>query len=261
MMSKQRESSLLILLLCGMFAISSCGGVEPARQTPAKTNASQEEKIVTLSPVKPDTAGETTMPSESIEVPAGEPPTVDGTIATEEWQNAEVEIFSDGSELLLLQAGGFLYLGIRANFKGMIAGNVFINQGDEISILHSSAALGTAIYQRGEESWQQKQDFAWRCRDSSNSESALAERAEFLEAEGWLAANGRMGTPNELEYKIKIPEQDFRLAVVYIKSSYPYEKVPWPVDLDDDCISPTPGGMPKILAFSPEAWKGLQLIR
>lgn len=136
----------------------------------------------------------------------------------------------------------------------MIAGNVFISRDDKIEVLHTSAALGTAIYQKNEDNWQQIQDFSWRCRNTGNSESALEERAEFLQDEDWLAANGRMGTPNELEYQIKISGQSSSLAVVFSKSSYPYEKVPWPANLDDDCIKPTTGGFPNILEFSPDQW-------
>ncbi len=143
-----------------------------------------------------------------------------------------------------MQDGEFLYVGIRANKSGMIAGNIFIQHGDEIQILHSSAALGTAIYHKSAESWQQIQDFFWRCRNTSNNASAQEERAEFLQNDGWLAANRRMGTPNELEYQIKIPDGDFRLAVVYIKASPPYEGIPWPPQITNDTIIPPAGGFP-----------------
>jgi len=196
---------------------------------------------------------------DSITIPMGNPPEIDGTISPGEWDDALVETFGDGSELLLRQADDYLYLGIRADTSGVIAGNVFIQRGDEIAILHSSAALGTAIYLKGEYSWKQLQDFTWCCRNTSSSESALKERAEFLQEEGWLAANGLMGTPNELEYQIKIPDQNFSLSAVYIKSTYPYEKVPWPPGLDDDCILPTPGGLPKEFYFSPDQWGMLEL--
>ena len=68
-----------------------------------------------------------------------------------------------------------------------------------------------------------------------------------------------MGTPNELEYQIKIPDGDFRLAAVYIKASPPYEKIPWPSQLTDDTITPTPGGFPDTFNFSPEQWVELNL--
>ena len=190
----------------------------------------------------------------SIPVAPEDPPILDGTISPSEWDGATIESFADGSQLFLMRNGEFLYVGIRAKEPRTIAANIFIQRGDEISILHASAALGTAIYRRGEDGWQQVQDFTWRCRNTGSSEAAQAERAEFLQDEDWLAANSLMGTPNELEYQIEIPDQDFRLAAVYIKSTPPYEEIPWPGNLDDVCIRPTPGGIPSTILFKPEMW-------
>ena len=69
-----------------------------------------------------------------------------------------------------------------------------------------------------------------------------------------------MGTPNELEYQIEIPNQEFRMAAVYIKATPPYEEIPWPALLVDDCIRPTPGGLPLELWFSPEQWVRLEFF-
>ena len=161
-----------------------------------------------------------------------------------------------------MHAGGYLYLGIRASTPGMIAGNVFINRGDEIAILHASAALGTALYQQGEGGWHQIQDFAWRCRSTGQGDAAQAERDAFLQQEGWVAANSRMGTPEELEYRIEIGDDDLlRLAVNFISTSNTDVKIPWPPDLEDDCIQPTPGGLPDIFNFSPEQWGTLEVSR
>lgn len=165
-----------------------------------------------------------------------------------------METFSDGSELLILQKEGWLYIAIRANTPGMIAGNVFLQQGDRVKILHSSAALGTAVYQKNGMVWQQIQGFDWRCRDTSYTEAAKAERADFLKQEGWLAANSRMGTPNELEYQIALGGDSIQLAVNFLRASNPGEKMPFPTGLDDDCILPTPGGYPREMRFSPERW-------
>jgi len=211
--------------------------------------------------VDPEAEGETEMSLIPIEVPLANPPTIDGTHDPAEWDAATVETFADGSELLLMQADGYLYVGIRAIEPGMIAANVFIQSGGEISILHASAALGTAIYKKDADSWQQTQDFTWQCRSTSLGDAAQAERDAFLQAEGWVAANSRMGIPNELEYQIKIPEDDFRLAAAYIKATPPYEKIPWPAELTDDTITPTPGGLPEIFYFSSEKWMILEILQ
>jgi hypothetical protein len=131
---------------------------------------------------------------------------------------------------------------------------VFIERGDEIAILHASAALGTALYEQGTDSWQQTQEFVWRCRETSNSEAAQAARAAFLKEEHWVAANSRMGTPNELEYQIEVTAETLRFAVSFLRASDPNVKIPWPSDLADDCIKPSPGGLPAQLRFSPDLW-------
>jgi hypothetical protein len=195
----------------------------------------------------------------ALTVPLGSLPVLDGTLSPGEWGTAAVESFQDGSELFLMQAEGSLYLGVRALDEGMIAGNAFIYTGDEIVILHTSAALGTAVYRKGETGWQLIRDFEWCCRSTGSSQAAVTERKRLLEMDGWLAANGRMGTPNEMEYRIDFTGPSIMIAVVYISSTPPYRKVPWPSDLMDDCILPTPGGFPLVMNFRPETWMRLEL--
>jgi len=197
-----------------------------------------------------------TLPIEqfTIPVPQGKPHLIDGTISPGEWDNAMIESFSDGSELLLMYSEGYLYLGIRANASDMIVGNVFINHGDEIVILHASAALGTAIYQKETDQWQLTQNFDWCCRGTGDNEAAQDERNAFLQKEHWVGTNSRTGTPNELEFQIEMTSESLRMAVNYIKVSEPNVKISWPSDLDDACIKPTPGGLPEHLQFSPDKW-------
>jgi hypothetical protein len=192
-------------------------------------------------------------------VPRGRPAAIDGTLAPGEWDGARVETFADGSELFLMADKDYLYLGIRSNTPEMIAGNVFIQQGDEIRILHTSAALGTAAYARGPENWQQTQVFDWRCRRTDLSEAAQAERDAFLQDQGWISINSRMGTPNELEYQIKVSGPTLRLAANLLRSSDPDLKVVWPGTLDDDTRRPTPGGLPPQMSFSPDQWAAIDL--
>jgi hypothetical protein len=194
-----------------------------------------------------------------VTVPALDPPTIDGTMSPGEWDHASRETFSDGSELLMLHHEGFLYLGIRADTEDMIVANIFVDHGDEIAILHSSAALGTAVYRKSADDWEQTRGFDWSCRRTDDSDAARAERAAFLREENWVAGNARMGTPQELEYRIALPGDTLRLAAIYMKVSEPNVKIPWPSDLNDDCVRPTPGGMPARLDFSPQRWATIEL--
>jgi CubicO group peptidase (beta-lactamase class C family) len=223
----------------------------PAVATPTTAPAGRDAPVLSETPT--GVSSSLTAPS-TIAVPQGNPPAIDGTMSPGEWDSAAVEPFSDGSKLLMLYSEGYLYLGIRANTPEMIVGNLFVDHGDEIAILHSSAALGTALYERRMGSWQQTQGFEWRCRRTDNGQAARAERDAFLQEEHWVAANARMGSANEAEYKVEMTNETLRIAVNFLRASKPDVKIAWPNALDDDCIKPTPGGLPVQMHFSPDRW-------
>ncbi len=187
-------------------------------------------------------------------VPFGDAPLIDGTLAPTEWDAAHIETFADGNQLLLMRDASYLYLAIRSATEEMIAANIYTAEDGQIIIRHASAALGTGIYQQNGSTWLKTQDFHWQCRATNNSATAQAEREHFLQGEGWLAANSRMGTPNELEYQIKITSETLSLAISFMRSSTPDERITFPVELADDTIQPTPGGLPETRNFSPETW-------
>ncbi len=195
----------------------------------------------------------------TLSVPYSDAPIIDGILEPNEWDAAHVETFADGNELLLTRDADYLYLAIRSATEEMIAANIYTAEDDRIIIRHASAALGTGIYQQNESTWLKAQDFHWQCRATNNSPTAQAEREHFLQSEGWLAANSRMGTPNELEYQIKITGETLPLAVSFMRSSAPDERVYFPVTLTDDTIQPTPDGLPETRNFLPETWLLLDL--
>jgi hypothetical protein len=231
---------MIIAILCGGCQDAGSASLPPASVTPTR--------------IPPTGTSVPTPEGITVSVPQGKPESIDGTISPGEWDDAVVERFTDGSELFLMHNEGYLYLGIRANTSEMIVGNVFINSGEEVRILHASAALGTAIYLNESDVWGQTQAFIWCCRDTSESESARDARLAFLQEDGWVATNSRIGRPNELEYQIKIGNEPLHLAVNYIRASDPNVKIPWPDELNDDCIKPTPGGLPEQLNFSLDEW-------
>ena len=191
-----------------------------------------------------------------VDVPLGSSPVLDGILEPGEWAGALQDKLSDGSELFLMHDGEYLYVGIRASAKGSGVGSICIDRGEQVAILHSSAALGTSIYEKDGAEWQQIQEFTWRCRDTGSSAAAQKERSEFLQAEGWLANNGRMGVPEEVEYQIAMPEGGLRLAVTFLGPPGFDSVAAWPQDLGDDCqnIKLITGPIPERLQFSPQTW-------
>jgi hypothetical protein len=192
--------------------------------------------------------------------PRGPSPVIDGTITAEEWKGARRESFSDGSELFLLRLGEELFLGIRARTEGLIAGNVYVESVDGVTIHHASAALGTAVYRKNGDVWRLVRNFSWRCRGAGADDAAEAEREAFFREEGWIASTSWMGVRHELEYRIRTGISPVRLAVVSLRASDPNVRIRWPADLEDDCVKPTPKGLPPTLSFDPDKWAILTAV-
>jgi Tol biopolymer transport system component len=74
----------------------------------------------------------------------------------------------------------------------------------------------------------------------------------------WL---GIRGSPQELEYRIQTGASPLHLAVTFLRASDPNVEISWPADLDDDCLKPTPKGLPPILRFSPEKWATIAIAQ
>jgi TolB protein len=189
-----------------------------------------------------------------IEVPVGSPPVVDGVISSEEWSTAKVGELTDGSELLMMADEEHLYLGIRARSEGL--GSVCVDRGEEVHVLHSSAALGTAVYSKTDAGWELVRGFSWCCRDTTLTAQAEEVREVLYQQDGWVASIVYMGTPEEMEYQIAMPGGVLNLAVTFLKGSG-YNSTSWsPSWLDDDCkrLSLIQGNTPEMLHFSPETW-------
>jgi hypothetical protein len=189
------------------------------------------------------------------------PPVIDGTLSPGEWDAARKESFRTGHPLYLMTDGEYLYVGIHSNYAGTLTGNVFIQDGDRISVLHSSAALGTAIYEKRDGSWYVVQPFTWQCRDFSDAPEAVAERAAFLEKDGWLGSIGPQGTLEELEFQIKLPREPVRLVVWFDSQEMRDVPIIWPPGTMD-FFSEIPHGDPlSPFDFTPDDWAEVRITR
>ena len=211
--------------------------------------------LITITPLKPTEIPE----SKDLEilVPGGNEATIDGVLSPEEWDPAYQTELVGGGELLLMHEGGYLYLGIRAKPEPVTS--ICLDQGDRVSILHSSAAIGTATYQQGDEAWEMIRGFEWCCREITDSPQAQELRSEHLQQNNWLASNGRMGAAEDVEFKIGMPDGLLRLAITSIGAP-DYEDIAWwPVDMADDCRTPRmiQGSLPDQAQFTVENWMTL----
>ncbi len=210
--------------------------------------------------------------SRALSVPPGDPPVLDGQLTPGEWDGALRQEFTDGGELWLLRSGDYLYLAVRVNFAAPqdVVSAVCLARGDQVFILHSSASLGTAIFQRDAAQWEATQTFAWALGEPPTDPTAAEQqRQTFLAESRWLATLGTATTTGAVEYQIAIPDEPFSLALAYLlpPRAAKLEAAWWPVDLADDCrkISLLQGdagqeqSAPLRLKFAPETWATIQL--
>ncbi len=217
-----------VCLLIFLILTAGCGGVPPTAALPTET----------ASPSSP-----------VIQVPDGNMPTIDGTFSSGEWDGALTTDLVNGGELMLMHNDGYLYLGIQSREMGY--GSICTADDNQVSILHSSAGLGTAIFERDGPDWRRIQQFSFCCWEAYQSELNA-----FLQRDGWVASVGTKGVPEEMEYKIAMNDGSLNLAVVYV-DDFTYETVLyWPENLNDDCLGLVliPEDPPERLSFSPETW-------
>jgi len=192
------------------------------------------------------------MGTDALTVPRGPVPTLDGVLTPDEWKDAR-RIKIAGGEILLQYAGGSLYVGLRTTSRAV--GSICVDQGDRIAVLHSSAALGTAVYARAGSNWRLLRAFAWRCRHQGDTAPMQAERESFWHDEQWLANNAFTGTPGEMEYRIAVPAGSLRLAVGFRRMTDQILLF-WPAEVSDDSrsLDLIGGDAPATLEFLPEEW-------
>ena len=230
------------VILALIFILSACGSEEPSN-----TPLPDEPPLAIEDPTAEQDA------ALSVSAPQGSPATIDGVFAPGEWDDA-LAIELPNGRLFLMHAGGYLYLGIHSEKLGL--GSICVIRDDEIAILHSSAALGTAAYKKAGDTWRKTGDFIWTNRATSNNQQALDERQQHLEREKWLASNGLTGKYDEMEYQIAMNADQIRLAVTYLLSPEYMSTDFWPATLATGCrdFEPLQTDAPETVDFAPETW-------
>ena len=186
-------------------------------------------------------------------VPEGSVPIIDGSLSSDEWADALSLPLNTDSTLFLKYAEGYMFLAVRATTMGIPS--PLIVRGDEIHVLHASAALGTAIYTH-EEAWILQQEFAWQCRMRGFTAAAVAERNHFLEQEGWLGTIGHLGTPTEFEYMILLGEEPLQMLFLFLETTRPFQVLSWPLhtDIAASYLEIITGPIPSEEAFDIDSW-------
>lgn len=189
----------------------------------------------------------------ALDVPRGSATVIDGTIAAEEWKSATRVELTNGGHALLQHDGTFLYVAIQGPRTGIAS--LCMPQGNDVAILHASAALGTAVFKDGIVT----REFVWTNRDTKDT----AARDRFLAAEQWFAnATPRGHVEREMQIAIA-GRKEIPLTIAFM-SFAPNEEQRihvWPAGLKDACasIDLAAGKTAGTLTFDRAQWGVLRL--
>lgn len=191
----------------------------------------------------------------TLDVPRAAAPVIDGKIHADEWKSATRVELTNGGHALLQHDDQQLYIAIKGPRTGI--GSLCSSVGNDVAILHASAALGTALFQNGKVT----RDFVWTNRDTKDT----AARDKFLAAEHWFAnATPPTALSNEREFQIEIAgRRDIPLTLAFL-SFAPNEDQQihvWPPALKDACasIDLAAGKTEGVLTFDRATWGVLRL--
>jgi hypothetical protein len=188
-------------------------------------------------------------------------PKIDGRLSDGEWEEAIMVPLTDGGQLYMMHAGGYLFLAIRGDEQSF--GSVCRYRNGRVVILHTSASYTTWVYALEADAWLM-QSMIIGTYHMQLPESLWQE--QHLKDQGWTASTFDDGNPGEIEYQIRVAGAEAILAVASVygfgDSTLLYYET-WPEYLDDDCgrmelatVVPDTSR----LQFSPETWVKVVLV-
>jgi hypothetical protein len=183
-------------------------------------------------------------------------PTTDGNVTEQEWTGAQRAKLEGGGEMRLLAQGKFLFVAIRGPRAGLAS--VCLAKGKTVRILHASAAIGDAAFERWGDMWMKRKAFEWTLRDSRRGPApADYVKAEWLAKSGWLANASASGSAVR-EFQIYVKDVE-SIGVTFLATEDPMSVAYWPSTMDDDCrsIRIPQGYLPDTARFDPTSWHQL----
>ncbi|MGE0440581.1 MAG: hypothetical protein AB7L66_10420 [Gemmatimonadales bacterium] len=186
------------------------------------------------------------LPGDTLRVPPGRVASLDGRIDPLEWAGATITSLSDGTEVLWMHDDRGVQLAVRG---APAIVSVCLARGDTVTVLHASAALGTARFVRADTGWRRVADFVW---DRS------AQDGDGREAAGEWRASPR-GRPVELEIGMSRLGAPASVAVATMAPTIGR----WPPELADDCgsLGLLMGTAPLLARFNPAAWSPVLVVQ
>ena len=162
-----------------------------------------------------------------------------------------------GGEVTMRQDGDDL----RVTVTGPRAGLASLCVGDEsrVRILHASAAVGEATYERSGDRWILKAGFDFKLRDTRTGPPSDADRTLYLSTMGWVANASRTGDPVRV-FTVRLSEPIRFVGITFLATDEPMAMSHWPASMDDDCraLKIAQGYLPDSALFRPMSWHRLK---
>ena len=187
----------------------------------------------------------------------GPTPVIDGRLGEAEWAGARRADLLDGGEVQLLGRGEFLFVLVRGPHPGLAT--LCVAKGKTVRVLHASAAIGDAAFERWGDMWMKRKGFEWTLRDSRRDGPPSDQAKEqWLASSGWLA-NASASGAREREFKIAAKDVE-AIGVTFFATDGTNAISYWPSTMNDDCraVKIAQGYLPDTARFEPATWYRLK---
>lgn len=164
---------------------------------------------------------------------------LDGQLSKNE-QFKEIAIGAEVS-LKIKQDENVIYLNLQS--EELLVASICISQGNEVYILHASAALGMMKYVKKENSnqWTTTDKFNWQLRETGLDESSIRKRSAYFETNKWVSNTMSMGVVGENELIIDKSlinnVNSFQLAAGLMPAKTPDEIISIPKGHEAGCAN------------------------
>ena len=161
-----------------------------------------------------------------------------------------------GGDVTLREQQGVLHVTVTGPREGLAS--LCVADDTRVRILHASAAVGEAVYERSGNAWALKSKFDFTLRDTRTGPPSEQDRAGHFSAMGWVANASRAGDPKR-EFRIRVTGALQYLGVTYFTTTDPMTVSYWPASMDDDCraVRVAQGFLPEAVELRPATWHRL----
>lgn len=123
---------------------------------------------------------------------------LDGVFSDEEQSAATDSVVTEAGSVFVQTDGELILITVQSEPIGVAS--LCIGGNRTVHVLHASAAIGSLRYERDGADWLTGDSFDWELRDTSMSEQAIAQRAAYFDAHGWVATTSSMGSSDTIEF-------------------------------------------------------------